>query len=106
MSLSYDNKLLFTAGKDGALMIHDVKDRDNRGAEIERDLQYGAIQNYAEEILTEKTAMESYEAQQEGLETELNQVKNNNMASVDEKMSTKEQEDTLIKLREEYENID
>jgi hypothetical protein len=50
--------------------------------------------------------MESYEAQQEGLETELNQVKNNNMASVDEKMSTKEQEDTLIKLREEYENID
>jgi type IV secretory pathway VirB4 component len=40
------------------------------------------------------------------LETELHQVKNNNMSSVDEKMSTKDQEDTLMKLREEHENID
>jgi hypothetical protein len=28
------------------------------------------------------------------------------MSSVDEKMSTKDQEDTLMKLREEHENID
>ena len=106
MNLTYDGKFLLSAGKDGTIMIHDVKDRDIRGQELERAFDYGVINNFAEEILTEKTAMEQYEAQQDSLETELNQVKNNNMSSVDEKMSTKDQEDTLIKLREEYENID
>jgi hypothetical protein len=33
MCLTHDNKLLFTAGKDGALIIFNVKDRDSRGEE-------------------------------------------------------------------------
>jgi hypothetical protein len=55
--MTYDNKTLLSAGRDGTLMIHDIKDRDIRGGEIVRQFDYGAIQNYAEEILTEKTAM-------------------------------------------------
>jgi hypothetical protein len=57
MCMTYDNKTLLSAGRDGTLMIHDIKDRDIRGGEIVRQFDYGAIQNYAEEILTEKTAM-------------------------------------------------
>ena len=31
MRISYDNNNLFTCGKDGCLIIHDVKDRDPKG---------------------------------------------------------------------------
>lgn len=52
MRISFDNNFLFTAGKDGTLMIYDIKDRDPRGGVIKRD--FGGVLQFSEEILTEK----------------------------------------------------
>lgn len=49
MRMSFDNHHLFTAGKDGCLIIHDVKDRDPKGKTRERDCL-----PFSDEILTEK----------------------------------------------------
>ena len=38
MRISYDNNFLFTSGKDGTLVIHDIKDRDPRGGLNKREL--------------------------------------------------------------------
>ena len=57
MCLSYDNAFLFSAGADGTLMLHEVKDRDPRGL-VTRKLDYGAITTFSEEIQTEKTEMD------------------------------------------------
>ena len=53
MRISHDNHQLFTVGKDGCLIIHDVKDRDPKGKFRERDTL-----PYSEEILTEKNEIE------------------------------------------------
>jgi WD40 repeat protein len=37
MRISFDNNYLFTAGRDGTLIIYDIKDRDPRGGVIKRD---------------------------------------------------------------------
>jgi len=55
MRLSFDNNYLFTAGQDGLLVIHDIKDRDPRGAKRERE---GVGLAFSDEILTEKTEIE------------------------------------------------
>jgi len=59
MRISYDNNFLFTAGKDGTLVIHDIKDRDPRGGLNKRDL--GGVLQFSEEILTEKAEMEEFD---------------------------------------------
>ena len=53
MKLTYDNNQLFTVGEDGALIIHEVKDRDPKNKGKERE-----ILPFADEILTEKTELE------------------------------------------------
>jgi hypothetical protein len=63
MRLSYDNHHLFTAGEDGCLIIHDVKDRDPKNKGKERD-----ILPYADEIITEKTEIDTYTTDLEQLE--------------------------------------
>jgi hypothetical protein len=52
MRISYDNNFLFTAGRDGTLIIHDIKD-------IKRDL--GGVLSFSEEILTERAEMEDFD---------------------------------------------
>ena len=37
MRISFDNNWLFTAGKDGSLIIHKVDDRDVRGGTKQRE---------------------------------------------------------------------
>jgi WD40 repeat protein len=69
MRISFDNNYLFTAGKDGTLIIHDIKDRDPRGGVIKRD--FGGVLNFSEEILTEKQEMEEFDTAKETLENEL-----------------------------------
>ena len=69
MCISYDNNYLFSAGKDGTFMIHDIKDKDPRGGVIKRDL--GGVIQFSEEILTEKAEMEEFDTQKENLENEL-----------------------------------
>ena len=57
MKLSYDNNYLFSVGADGALIIHDVKDRDPRGAQRDRE---GLALPFSDEILTERTEIDQY----------------------------------------------
>ncbi len=52
MRLSYDNNYLFTAGKDGCLILYDVKDRDPRSGKREREAM---ALPFSDEILTEKS---------------------------------------------------
>jgi len=56
MRLSYDNHHLFTVGQDGCLIIHDVKDRDPKGKNRERESLA-----FSDEILTEKTEIDQYQ---------------------------------------------
>jgi WD40 repeat protein len=69
MRLSYDNNYLFTGGVDGCLIVHDIKDRDPRGAKRERD---GLGLPFSDEILTEKTEIEAFITEKEGLENDFN----------------------------------
>ena len=56
MRVSADNGYLFTAARDGTLMIHEIKDKDPRGL-----LRKQEQQNFSEEILTEKTEMDTFD---------------------------------------------
>lgn len=67
MRISFDNNFLFTAGKDGCLYIHEVKDRDPRGGLIKREREAGAIMTFSDEILTEKSEMEEIKNTKESL---------------------------------------
>jgi hypothetical protein len=72
MKISYDNKYLFTASKDGSLLIMDIKDKDPRGGNLrERDLH---ILDFSDEILTEKSEMDDYKQRKEQLTTDLSQI--------------------------------
>jgi cilia- and flagella-associated protein 57 len=66
MRLSYDNNFLFTAGQDGALIIHDVKDKDPRGGKRERE----GLLNFSDEILTKREELDNYTSEKENLENE------------------------------------
>ena len=55
MRMSFDNNQLFTAGKDGCLIIHDVKDRDPKGKSRTRDCL-----PFSDEILTEKQEIDTF----------------------------------------------
>lgn len=53
MRLTYDNQQLFTVGKDGCLIIHEVRERDQKSKSKIRE-----VLPYADEILTEKAEIE------------------------------------------------
>ena len=59
MRISQDNNFLFTCGKDGTLMIHEIKDRDPRGMGGARKFD---VSNFSEEILTEKAEMDAFDS--------------------------------------------
>ena len=100
MRLSYDNNFLFTGGQDGALIIHDVKDRDPRGAgKRERE---GGILNFSDEILTKREELDNYTSERENLENEFNN--NNQPDSVEKIMRVKRLEDEINKLSEDNSN--
>lgn len=99
MRLSYDNNFLFTVGADGLLIIHDVKDRDPRGAKRERE---GLGLPYSDEILTEKAEIEAFVTEKEGLENDFNNA--NQPDSVEKIMKVKRLEDNILKLQEELSN--
>lgn len=85
MRISYDNKFLFTASKDGSLMITDIKDKDPRGGSNRNEVQ---ILDFSEEILTEKLEMEDYYTQKETAENDLQGIKDPNQSNVGEKVGT------------------
>jgi len=93
MRISFDNNYLFTAGRDGTLIIHDIKDRDPRGGVIKRD--FGAVLNFSEEILTEKTEMEEFDNMKDTLENELQAARDPASTGVDNKMGSNTQENEI-----------
>lgn len=101
MRISHDNQFLFTSSRDGSMMMLEIKDKDVRGGGLRK---FDGIANFSEEILTEKTEMDQYEQMIDTLQNELNQAKDPSQVGVDEKMSTKEQEDTIQRLNEEHTN--
>jgi len=74
------------------MMMLEIKDKDMLRGGAGRSLN---IANFSEEILTEKTEMDQYEQLIDTLQNELNQAKDPSQVGSDEKMSTKEQEDTI-----------
>jgi hypothetical protein len=100
MRLSFDNNYLFSAGEDGALIIHDVKDRDPRaGGKRDRE---GLGLNFSDEILTEKQELENYINEKENKEAEWNEVNSNeNMGKM---IDLKNLDDEINRLSEENGN--
>lgn len=108
MRLSFDNHQLFTVGQDGCLIIHDVKDRDPKGKQRERECL-----PFSDEILTEKTEIDENNREIEQLEGELigtgpdsfdkiQKVKNldNQISKLQEELSS-----TQLKHREKYDSL-
>ena len=71
MRISYDNNFLFTSGKDGCLIIYEIRDRDPRGGLIKRERGEGAIMQFSDEILTEKPEMDEIYSMRDQKQSEL-----------------------------------
>ena len=61
LRMNFENTHLFSVGQDGLLCIFDVKDKDPRGLKGEQSLKP------SDEILTEKSEMETQITEKEGL---------------------------------------
>jgi hypothetical protein len=68
MRISPDNRLLFTAGMDGALIVYEIKDPQIANPAIKYDLK--PIEKFSNEILTEKTEMDELVNQRETAEND------------------------------------
>lgn len=90
MRMSFDNHHLFTTGKDGCLVIHDVKDRDPKGKTRERDCL-----PFSDEILTEKQEIDTFIQDKEQLENELQGQGNESFEKV---MKLKRKDEQINKL--------
>jgi len=93
MKLSYDNHHLFSAGQDGCFIIHDVKDRDPKGKQRERE---GLP--FSDEILTDKQDIEGYTQDKEQLDNELN---GNNQDNFEKYQKLRKLDEKISKLQEE-----
>ena len=99
MRLTFDNNWLFTAGKDGCLIIHKVDDRDVRGGVKQRERDAASNMQFSDEIQTEKQEMEEIYNQKEQLENELEAIKEP-ATSGQQNSSTNEQEEKIAELNE------
>ena len=104
MRLSHDNRWLFTAGKDGCLIIHEVRDRDTKGLQLSKAREIGGTMSFSEEVLTEKIEMEEYIARKEQLTNELVGARDSQHSGVNEKVGANEYEEKIQKLQEELDS--
>lgn len=99
MRITFANDVLFTAGRDGNLIIFDIKNRDNKsGLAIKRE--FGTQPPFSHEILVEKSEMEELESQRDTFDNE-NAAANETHNGVNDKMGTGQQENEITKLQEE-----
>ena len=96
LRISYCNNRLFSCSRDGTLMMFEIRDQDPRGIAIRKKDTV-----YSEEILTEKTEMDTYDTMINSLQNDLIQVKDPQAHDREEKMSTKEDDELLAQLRDE-----
>ena len=68
MRISSDNRLLFTAGMDGALIVYEIKDPQIANPAIKYDLK--PIEKFSKEILTDKAHMDDLLSQRETAEND------------------------------------
>lgn len=68
MRISSDNKLLFTAGLDGAIIMYEIKDPQIANPAIKYDLK--PIEKFSKEILTDKAHMDDLLSQRETAEND------------------------------------
>lgn len=94
--MTYANDVLFTAGRDGNLIMFDIKNRDNKsGLAVKRE--FGNLPPFSNEILVEKSEMEEFESQRDTLDNE-NAAANETHNGVNDKMGTGQQENEITKL--------
>lgn len=79
MRLSFFNDRLFTAGKDGCLMIHDVKERDPRTGML-----ISVQPTFSDEILADKTEIDESLNLRDSLLNDLMSAKDPNTTNVSE----------------------
>lgn len=98
MRLSFDNDFLFTAGQDGCIIVHSVKDRGQGGLKREaRKLKP------SEEILTEKDEIQGYIQDRDQKQQELQNMSNPD--NIDGVLNTNDQDVKLATLAEEKANM-
>jgi hypothetical protein len=68
MRISSDNKLLFTAGMDGAIIMYEIKDPQIANPAVKYDLK--PIEKFSKEILTDKAHMDDLLSQRETAEND------------------------------------
>ncbi len=68
MRISSDNKLLFTAGMDGAIIMYEIKDPLIANPAVKYDLK--PIEKFSKEILTDKAHMDDLLSQRETAEND------------------------------------
>jgi len=98
MRLSFDNTKLFTVATDGNLFIYDIKDRDTKGPAIKRE--FAGIQTFSSEILVDKSELDEFKSQKEGLVNEITSAQDSH-SGVDNKIGGSQQENEIHKLEEE-----
>ena len=103
MRISFDNSFLFSAGKDGSLIIFDIKNKDPRGGVIKRDTVVGKDPN--EVILTETSEIDESKNKVEQLTTELSNIKDASSQGTGDIMSTQKQEDEIATLDEQLRQL-
>ena len=99
MRLTYKNDFLFSVGRDCALMIHEVKDKDPRGGH-NANLRVDNSLPFSDEILTEKTEMDEIQHRRDQLINELASARDPSQAGANEKSSANDQEEKIKKLHE------
>lgn len=97
LKLTYDNHHLFSAGADGCLMIHDIKDRDPKGKQRERECLA-----FSDEILTEKNEIDQINQEIEQLTNDLNGSGPD--GGFDRMLKMRKLEEQLQHLEEHYAN--
>ena len=97
MRLTYKNDFLFSVGKDCALMIHEVKDKDPRGGLNARERVDNSLP-FSDEILTEKTEMDEILAKREQLIVDLASARDPSSGAVNDKNSANQQEEMIKEM--------
>ena len=100
MRLSLNNDTLFTAGQDCCLMIHEIKDRDPRGAQVQRGTKDPLLQ-YSDLILSDRTFIEEKQQERDRQLTELAGSRDSSHTGVNEEASANDLEDKIKKLHEQ-----
>lgn len=87
--ITFDDSYIFSAGQDGALIIYEIKDKDNRSLKKEKE-GYGLP--FAEEILITKAEIEELNHEITSLQTTARELETNNKMYYDMELQEKQRQ--------------